>query len=312
MSSFPYTPFPFNVTPESPLFELSSIALDVSEGWVPSCSSPDCVPTARWSTSSVGAALSLYFWGWDVALEGNIKGDMDIEIFRDGTRLPWSPFGGTLASIRGGATDQSYLHNVTLKVINASSEAELTVTQARVDGSSFGDFILNADRWIVPSDDTRLSYTGFTQHAGAAKAGSSTTYISSKSRRQTSTFLIHGPCGPANGLIKLSIDGRESTLNTSEPIASNDCLLFQAWGFPALKEHDLLIENMGGMLGIDRLEFFWLDMFGERNSRSNADKKNVTIGVGIMIGILLVVAGLTIYFENSSKRFGRAYKVFCS
>ncbi|KAF8746617.1 hypothetical protein RHS02_00699, partial [Rhizoctonia solani] len=243
---------------------------------------------------------------------------MDIEIFRDGTRLPWSPFGGTLASIRGGATDQFYLHNVTLKVINASSEAELTVTQARVNGSSFGDVIINADRWIVPSDDTRLSYTGFTQHPGAAKAGSSTTYISSKAgdkvsmRFNASTFLIHGPCGPANGLIKVSIDGRESMVNTSKPIASNDCLLFQAWGFPALKEHDLLIENMGGMLGIDRLEFFWLDMFGERNSRSNADKKNVTIGVGIMIGILLVVAGLTIYFENSSKRFGRAYKVFCS
>ncbi|KAF8755128.1 hypothetical protein RHS01_05462 [Rhizoctonia solani] len=312
MSSFPYTPFPFNVTPASPLFELSSIALNVSEGWVPSCSSPDCVPTARWSTSSVGAALSLYFWG-------EHKRRYGIEIFRDGTRLPWSPFGGTLASIRGGGTDQSYLHNGTLKVINASSEAELTVTQARVNGSSLETpSSFNADRWIVPSDDTQLSYTGFTQHAGAAKAGSSTTYISSKAgdkvsmRFNASTFLIHGPCGPANGLIKLSIDGRESTLNTSEPIASNDCLLFQAWGFPALKEHDLLIENMGGMLGIDRLEFFWLDMFGERNSRSNADKKNVTIGVGIMIGILLVVVGLTIYFKNSSKRFGRAYKVFCS
>ncbi|KAF8713239.1 hypothetical protein RHS03_00732, partial [Rhizoctonia solani] len=300
MSSFPYTPFPFNVTPASPLFELSSIALNVSEGWVPSCSSPDYVPTARWSTSSVGAALSLYFWGWGVALEGSIKGDMDIGIFRDGTRLPWSPFGGTLASIRGGATDQSYLHNVTLKVINASSEAELTVTQARVNGSSFGDVILNADRWIVPSDDTRLSCTGFTQHAGAAKAGSSTTYISSKSRRQSIYAL---QC------LDISYP---RTMRPREWSNKGIDRRARVNGFPALKEHDLLIENMGGMLGIDRLEFFWLDTFGERNSRSNADKKNVTIGVGIMIGILLVVVGLTIYFKNSSKRFGRAYKVFCS
>ncbi|GAB1520954.1 hypothetical protein RhiTH_004043 [Rhizoctonia solani] len=141
---------------------------------------------------------------------------MDIEICRDEIRLPWSPFGGTLASIRGGATDQSYLHNVTLKVINASSGAELTVTQAWVNGS------LNADRWIVLSDDTRLSYTGFTQHAGAAKAGSSTTYVSSKAgdkasmRFNASTFLIHGPWGPTNGQIKVSIDGRESTVKHLE------------------------------------------------------------------------------------------------
>ncbi|CAE6435512.1 unnamed protein product [Rhizoctonia solani] len=325
MPGFPYTPFPFNVTPASPLFELSSVASNASQGWVPSCSSPECVPTANWTTSSIGAALSLHFWGkqfgTDVALDGNIKGNMNVELFRDGTRLLWNPSGNTLSSTQGGATDQLYLHNLTLEVVDASPGAELTVTQARVNGSSFGDDIFNADRWIIPSDDTRLSYTGFVQEASSAKAGSLTTYISSKAgdrvsmQFNASTLLIHGPCRPTNGLMKVSIDGRESTVNTSKPIASNDCLLFQAWGLPASMQHELLIENVeGATLGIDRLEFFWIDIYSKRSSSLNGGAKAAGIAAGVVIGVLLVLGGLAMLSKKSYKggKIGRAPKLLCS
>ncbi|CCO35204.1 hypothetical protein RSOLAG1IB_09616 [Rhizoctonia solani AG-1 IB] len=321
MPSFPYTPFPFNVTPASPLLELSSVSSNASQGWVPSCLSPDCVPTAVWSTRSVGAELSLQFWGWDAALDGSVKGNISVEAFRDGMRVPWDPSKGVLLSSLGGATDQLYLHNITLKVVDTFSDAELTVTQARINGSSFADAVMDVDSWMLPSDDNLLRYTGFVQQTSAAKAGSSTTYISSqpgdKASMQfnASTLLIHGPCGPTNGLMKVSIDGRESTVNTSKPVASNDCLLFQAWAFPSSFYHQLLIENVdGATLGIDRLEFFRLRKFGTVSPESNERAKTAVISITIVLGVLLCLGGLIMFFNKSKKggKVGRAFKLFCS
>ncbi|KAG8727607.1 hypothetical protein FRC11_012822 [Ceratobasidium sp. 423] len=139
MSNFPYTPFPFNVTPASPPFDLSPVASNISQGWAPSCSTPECVPTASWSTGSIGASLSFQFWGWDVAFDGNVKGNMSVELLRDGVKEAWNPSGDTLFKLHGQPTDQFYLHNITLKVIDAFPGAELTVNQARVNGGSLGD-----------------------------------------------------------------------------------------------------------------------------------------------------------------------------
>jgi hypothetical protein len=79
--------------------------------------------------------------GWDAALDGSVKGNISVEAFRDGTRVPWDPSEGVLLSSLGGATDQLYLHNITLKVVDTFSDAELTVTQARINGSSFADAV---------------------------------------------------------------------------------------------------------------------------------------------------------------------------
>ncbi|KAH7337119.1 hypothetical protein B0J17DRAFT_719011 [Rhizoctonia solani] len=225
MSEFPYVPFPFSVTPASPLLGLSPVASNTNQGWLPSCSTPECVPTANWSTSLIGASLSFQFWGWDVAFDGEVKGNMSIELLRDGVKEKWNPSADTLFGL----------------ILDASPNAELTVDQARVNGSTL--------RWTIPSHDKSLSYKGFIEQPSAAEAGSRAMYISSKAgdtasmQFNASTFLLHGPCGPTNGLIKVTIDGREST----------------AKGFSRSMMHQLVIENVdGATLGIDKFEFFWL------------------------------------------------------
>ncbi|KDN45011.1 hypothetical protein RSAG8_05184, partial [Rhizoctonia solani AG-8 WAC10335] len=296
MAKFPYIPFSFNVTPASPPFQLSPIASNISQGWVPSCSAPDRVPIASWSTGSVGATLAFQFWGWDVAFDGNVKGNMSIELLRNGVKETWNPSADTLFSSQGQPNNDPYLQNITLKVLDASPDAELTIKQAQVNGSSFTDVSWNLERWIIPSNDTRLSYTGFVQRASAAQAGSQTTYVSSQAgdsmsmQFNGSTLLLHGPCGPTNGLMKVKIDDYESTVNTSKPIPSNDCLLFQAWGIPRTKMHELLVENVdGATLGIERIEFFWSDEYHqETHGRSNATVAIAVVAVAVFISILVV------------------------
>ncbi|CAE6494782.1 unnamed protein product [Rhizoctonia solani] len=181
MSSYTYTPFPFNVTPASPLFELSPIGSDLTQGWVPSCFTPECVPTASWATGSIGATLSFQFWGWDVTFDGNVKGNMSVEILRDGVKEIWNPSADTLFSFHGALTDEFYYHSITLKVLDASPNSELIVNQARVNGSTFGGS-LDYDRrtWTIPSSDERLIYSGFSEQASVAQEETLITYVSAK------------------------------------------------------------------------------------------------------------------------------------
>ncbi|CAE6464392.1 unnamed protein product [Rhizoctonia solani] len=261
--SYPYTPFPFNVTAISPLFQLSPLSSNgTSMGWVPSCITPECMPTASWSTSAVNATLSFQYWGVGVAFDGKVQGNTTVQLVRDDVQHEWKPSGETLFNLLSKPTDQFFQHNVTLKVIDASPNALLTVTRARVNGSSYGDFYLYTDRWVLPSNEDRLKYTGFVPQSSVAHAESSTTYVSSSAGDSVSmqfngsALLVYGPCGPTNGLMRISIDGQQEVVNTSKPFASNDCLLIQSWGLPEVL-HELLIENVdGGKLGIDRLDFF--------------------------------------------------------
>ncbi|EUC54496.1 P12 domain protein, putative [Rhizoctonia solani AG-3 Rhs1AP] len=298
MSDYPYTPFPFTVTPASPPFELSPIASNISQGWAPSCSTSDCVPTASWSTSSIGATLSFQFRGWDVAFDGNVKGNMSIELFRDGAKETWNPSIDTLFRFHGPAIDDMHLQNITLKVLDASPDAELTIKQARVNGSSFADAEWDSDRWIIPSNDAQMSYTGFVQQASSVQAGSQTTYVSSQAgdamsmQFNGSTLLIHGPCGPTNGLMKVKIDDQEATVNTSKPITSDDCLLFQAWAFPRTKMHELRVENVNGAaLGINRLEFFTVTPYGKGGKGTSG---NGSIVAGIVIVVVFTVMAVVV------------------
>ncbi|CAE7229176.1 unnamed protein product [Rhizoctonia solani] len=270
MSAFPYTSFPFNVTAISPLFHLSPVSSSASLGWVPSCTLPECIPTASWSTGATNSTLSFNYWGWGVELNGNVKGNMSVELFHDGGRVMWDPSGDTLFNIRGDSAGYEQLEqrNITLRVLDASPGSQLTVTQARVNGSTRADYNWPADRWVVSSDDERLEYTGFAQQASEGKAQSSTTYSSSRTGDSVSmqfngsAFLVYGPCGPTNGLMRVTIDGIEQIVNTSRPFASNDCLLFQSPGQVVHSLHQFLIENVDGRtLSIGRLEFIRIQMY---------------------------------------------------
>ncbi|KAH7322066.1 hypothetical protein B0J17DRAFT_772915 [Rhizoctonia solani] len=177
---YPYTPFPFSITAISPAFYLYPITTNTSLGWAPSCATPECIPTASWSTGAINSTLSFQYWGVGVAFDGNIQGNMSVQLVWDGMQIPWSPSEDTLLNLPGGPTDQFFQHNITLRVADASPGARLTVTGARVNGSSYGDSYWSSDRWTVTSDDDRLDYTGFVQQTNVAQAESSTTFVSSE------------------------------------------------------------------------------------------------------------------------------------
>ncbi|CUA72738.1 hypothetical protein RSOLAG22IIIB_10275 [Rhizoctonia solani] len=315
MAYFPYTPFPFNVTPASSPFDLSPIASNISQGWVPSCSTPDCMPSASWSTGSISATLAFHFWGWDVTFDGNVKGNMSIELLRNGAKEMWNPSEDTLFSLHGQSIDDLYAQNITLKVIDASPGAKLTLKQARVNGSSYVDDIWEWDRWIIPSNDTRLNYTGFAQQPSSAQAGLQTTYISSKAgdtvftQFNGSTFLIYGPCGPTNGLIKVEIDSKASTVNTSKPIPSDDCLIFQAWGLPSPNLHELRIENVdGAALAINRIEFFWSHGYRRGAGKLSGATLIIVIVVVVLFVATLVVSVIYLTTSKHGKKIGSMLK----
>ncbi|CAE7093848.1 unnamed protein product [Rhizoctonia solani] len=257
------TPFAFSVTPISPLFYLSPVASntnDTSLGWAPSCTTPNCLRTASWSTGATNSMLSFRYWGGGVAFDGRVEGNMSIQFFRDGMQVPWNPSRDTLFSWPDKPLDYFYLHNITLKVVDTSPGALLTVNSVQVNGSSLNNNGLPAYRWTVPSSNKdRLKYTGFIGEASEARTGSLTTYMSSTAgdtvsmQFNASTLLVYGPCGPETGLMRVTIDGQQDVVNTSKPFASSDCLLFQAWGLQNYHLHRLLIENVDGkVLGINR------------------------------------------------------------
>ncbi|CAE6439361.1 unnamed protein product [Rhizoctonia solani] len=316
MPGSPYSALPFNITPVSPPFDLSPIASNTSQGWVPSCSTPECVSTASWSTNSVGATLSFQFWGWDVAFDGNVKGNMSIELLRDGVKERWNPSGNTLFGLHNQPANESHLYNITIRVLDVSPDAELTVNQAHVNGS-FGDFLVPVDHWTVPANNTRLNYSGFAQQAGTG-AGRQAVFTSSRAgdtasmQFNASMFLLYGPCGPTNGLMKLTIDGQESTVNVSKRIASDDCLLLQSWLLQPSVMHRLLIENVdGATLGINRFEFYWVRHYKKEYGRSNAGE--VALIVGVLVVCFLLLASLWLYLKKTAKgrKTREAFKLFC-
>ncbi|KAH7332707.1 hypothetical protein B0J17DRAFT_678491 [Rhizoctonia solani] len=317
MSSLLYTPFPFNVTPASPLFELSPIASNLTQGWVPSCFTPECVPTASWSTASIGATLSFEFWGWDVTFDGSIKGNMSIELLRDGVKETWDPSAETLFSFRGKLTDDSYIHNVTLTLSMHFLVANSLSTRRGLTGLRVGASCENFDRqiWTIPSNDPRMIYSGFSEQASVAHAGSHITYMSSKAgdtvfmRFNASALLLYGSCGPTNGLMKVTLDGREFTVNTSIPIASNDCLLFQSRAAPSGVMREILIENTGdATIGINRFVFVSIYWVGPTSPSMVAQA--VAIALVTVFVVVLIWAALMVSLKRSQG--GKIREMFTS
>ncbi|CUA74073.1 hypothetical protein RSOLAG22IIIB_10952 [Rhizoctonia solani] len=302
-----YTPIPFNVTPISPLFDLLPIASsNTSLGWVPSCTTPECVPTASWSTSAVNATLSFQYWGRGVAFDGDVKGNMSVQLIQDGMHIPWAPSGGTLFGLKGNPIDIFYPHKITLKVLDASSDAQLSVVRARVNGSSFTNGQFPVENWIVPSSEDRLKYTGFTQKTNLSQIEPSVTHVSSQAGDSVSmqfngtTILVHGSCGPESGLMRVTIDGQQQTVNTSKPFASNDCLLFEAWGLTSTYLHRILVENVDGRtLGINRFELFRVHFYGG----PDAGGRTVQVACGIASVFVAGMIMIGVYVRRSANKW---------
>ncbi|CAE7155014.1 unnamed protein product [Rhizoctonia solani] len=104
---------------------------------------------------------------------------MSIQFLRDGIRRFRNPSGDTLFSWPDRGLDYLYLHNVTLKVVDAPPDARLIITRVQVNESTMSGHGVPADYWIVPSNADGLKYTGFTQQPSVAQVESSTTYVSS-------------------------------------------------------------------------------------------------------------------------------------
>ncbi|KAJ1310045.1 hypothetical protein OPQ81_006798 [Rhizoctonia solani] len=250
---FPHQPFQFNATLASPLFNIFPLASDDRLGWTPICSTPDCLPTASWSTRLVNSTLDFSYWGRGVALNGRVEGNMTIQLSRDGQQEQWNPSEGTLFTIKGSPLDQFYLHNVTLKIIKSSPDARLMVSKARINGSSLADESYHHDRWTLASNDQAVKYTGFTERPSLAGSGSPTTYVSTTAgdtvsmQWNGSAILLYGPCGPSSGLMRVRIDEYEQTLNLSR------------------------IENLGGgFLALDCMEFIRVSLYRPPRSLSLA------------------------------------------
>ncbi|CAE7155007.1 unnamed protein product [Rhizoctonia solani] len=187
----------FNVKAISPLFHLSPIASsDDGLGWAPSCTTQNCLRTASWSTSAINSTLSFEYWGTgqDVVLDGSVEGNMDIQFLYNGIWTPWNPSGDTLFRFQGSLIDNSDSYNVTLKVLDASPDARLTITGARVNATLLRVLAnlrpynsVPADHWIVPSNADGLKYTGFVQEATALQADIPPVYVSSTAGSSMST-----------------------------------------------------------------------------------------------------------------------------
>ncbi|KAH7340611.1 hypothetical protein B0J17DRAFT_652075 [Rhizoctonia solani] len=237
---------------------------------------------------------------------------MTIQLTRNGQQEWWNPseFEGTLFTIRGSIFDEFDLQNVTLKVMDASPDARLTVNQARVNGSSRTDSHFDYDRWTLASNSPALQYNGFTPRPTSAKPGSPVRYASIAAGDKVhmswngSAILLYGPCGPSNGLVRVAIDGSERTLNLSRPFQSDDCLLFQSHGMSPSIFHQLEIENIdGGLLILDRMEL--MRMLAFRPPGPIGTLGEIAI---IMLVVATIGAGVLVVYTAMTRR--TAKKVF--
>ncbi|EUC54524.1 P12 domain protein, putative [Rhizoctonia solani AG-3 Rhs1AP] len=318
--SYPSLPFPITSYPTSPLWQLTPLSSNSSTGWAPNCTSSDCVPTASWSTSVVNSTLTYTFYAWGHTIYGKVEGDMKLQLIRNGNEESINPSGDILWTFPGLSTDEFLHSNITIKVLEAGNGARLTVNRAFINGSTYGDSDWPTEQWTVPSNDGALKYTGFSQQQATAGLGSPTTYVSSAAGDKVfmkfngSAVTISGPCGPSNGLMRINLDGSENIINTTKPFQSDDCLLYQSPGFPALNFHTLEIANVDGRtLAFNRLDFFRvLTIATPRGARTNQMGAKIA---GIVVAVIVVLAGLIVFYSTRSRRarqkINNSWKVFC-
>ncbi|CAE6463129.1 hypothetical protein ACGC1H_002126 [Rhizoctonia solani] len=314
------TPYPITTYPSSPLWQLTPASSNSSSGWVPSCTNSDCIPTASWSTGTVNSTLTYMFYAYGHTIYGKVDGDMKLQLIRNGNEEPINPSGNILYTFPGKPGDDDLHQNLTFKVIEASNGARLTVNKAFINGSSYAADPFPSDQWTLASNDGALQYTGFVQKQASAglQLVSPTTYVSSAAGDKVSmqfngsALTIYGPCGPSSGLIRVKIDGREETTNTTKPLQSDDCLLYQSPGFPIHGFHSFELENVDGRtLAVNRLEFFRVLVNTQVRGSTMAAGKIA----GIVIGVIIAVAALIILYSTRTKKsrqkINNSWKVFC-
>ena len=125
-------------------------------------------------------------------------------------------------------------------------------------------------------------------------------------------MLIYGPCGPSNGLLNVAIDGESSTVNTSTPIAADNCLLYQSKGYSALNLHQLEVTNQDGKsLGINHLQFFRVL---EHTTGNSSTTPGAIVG-GVIGGIVFVALCIVLYSLRSRQtrqKINKSFTVLCS
>jgi hypothetical protein len=312
--AYPHVPFPVNVSLTSTLFHASPFTSNTSSGWASSC---DECENSVWSTSAPNSALSFSFWGWDVAFDGQIQGTMNVKFVLDGIETSLNPSNGTLFDIK--ALDNLKEHSLSLTVQNASAGSLLSVNQARINASTFSDKAIPFSQWTLPTNDGALTWSGFMQQPSAAGSFSPTTYVSSAAGStgamtyNGSTVLIFGPCNPSSGLLRVTIDGSDTTtVNTSSPVTSNNCLLYQSQGYSALYLHTLSFTTEGDQpVGINHLQFFRVL---EHSEGGDGVTPGAIVG-GVIGGIVLIAVLIVAYSMRSRKtrqKINRAFTLLCS
>lgn len=243
---------------------------------------------------------------------------MKIQVIRDGQEETLNPSGDILFTYPGRSLDDQTHHNLTFKILEASSGARLTINNAHINGSTFSDSENPSTTWTLASNDGALRYTGFAQQQAASGLASPTTYVSSAAGDQMSmqfngsALTIYGPCGPSTGLMRVKIDNVEDTVNTTKPFQSDDCLLYQSQGFSPHDLHSLEVDNVDGRtLAVNRLEFFrYFPLDSPHSTNLGA------IIAGVVVGVLLVVAAVVIFYSSRSKKMrtkiNNSWKIFCS
>ncbi|KAF8595409.1 hypothetical protein BDV93DRAFT_611414 [Ceratobasidium sp. AG-I] len=315
--SYPHVPFPVSISLSSPVFDVTPVTSNSSAGWTPSCTTSDCASTASWSTGAANSTLAFTFWGWDVAFDGRVQGNLGVKVVLDGKEMDFNPSSNdTLFNFQ--ALDNLKEHNLQLSVQNAAAGSLLTINQARINASTFSDQILPSSQWDLPSNDGGFTWTGFQQQPSTSGSLSPTTYVSSTIGDKASfqfngsTVLIYGPCGPSNGLVYVSIDGESNTVNTSTPIAADNCLLYQSRGYSALNLHQLEVMNQDGKsLGINHMQFFRVL---EHTTGNSSTTPGAIVG-GVIGGIVFVALCIVLYSLRSRKtrqKINKSFTVLCS
>jgi hypothetical protein len=121
--------------------------------------------------------------------------------------------------------------------------------------------------------------------------------------RTGSMILLYGPCGPSNGIMRVTLDRYEFTSNTSKPLQSDDCLLFQSPGLSPSFYHELEIENVDGRaFSLNRVEIL---RGGSLVSPGSGNTISEIVGIMLFV-VLLAVGVVTVYTamtKKSTKRF---------
>ncbi|GAB1517305.1 hypothetical protein RhiTH_000351 [Rhizoctonia solani] len=121
--------------------------------------------------------------------------------------------------------------------------------------------------------------------------------------------LLYGPCGPSNGIMRVTIDGKEYTSNTYKPFPSDDCLLFQSRSVSPYTYHELEVENLDGRtISVNRIEIIRATTIRSEGSSNTAVEIMVIVLFVIMLSTGVVVLYTAMTRKPTKKVFDESLK----